>query len=121
VNWTGTAPAAREEEEEEEEETSADGGKVAEAGAVKSRAGAEGRKEDGLEGKFFSTNFFSFVSVSFCFPPVSVTRRKGGETSDEEEDEASLAAARLDFILARWLANATPSSKSSEIRNEEDG
>ena len=40
---------------------------------------------------------------------------------EDEEEEAAFLAVRLDLMLSRRLANSTPSSRSSEIRNEEAG
>jgi hypothetical protein len=66
---------------------------------------------------------------SLSIPPLLI-EREGGETDDEEEDDEEdeeeeeagcFDRARDDFMLARRFAKLRPSSKSSEIRNEEEG
>jgi hypothetical protein len=75
-------------------------------------------------------------SLSFS-APLRYECRKGGDISEEDEEEEevdkeeeedkeaetefSFFAARLDLMLSRSLENSIPSSRSSEMRKEEEG
>jgi hypothetical protein len=83
----------------------------------------EARAEKGIAAFTFSSSLSSFSFSLFMW-----TSGKGGDIADaadvgEEEgaEAASFERARDDFICAKRFAKAKPSSKSSDIRKEEEG